>query len=163
MSGFVSNRRLIKYALVYMLGQPTYNRLGTGSGPVFPNVTADPSQQYNKEPFCLVLRAPSLDKKGAVGEQDHTIGFQVIIVLSLENKKRPRQETQDWMDDLEELALTALDEGDWQDALNHAPSPPTNSTWMLNTTKVEQYIGTGQSGRLLICCIDVEVMYTTEL
>lgn len=161
---YISNRRLIKYALVHLLQQVQYDA-GSGGEDAFALVTADPSKEYNQEPFCLVLRAPSMDKKGAVGEQDQTVGFQVIITLELENGQRTRQQTQDYMDDLEELALSTLDEGDWTDALNQAPSPPTISTWILNATKVEQYIGTPPSGagRILICAIDIEVSYTVNL
>lgn len=162
MSAYLSNRLLIKRALVYLLQQVTYDA-GSGAEDAFALVTDDPSQEYKQEPFCLVMRNRSLDQKGAHEQQDHTVGFQIIITLELENAQRTRSETQDYMDNLEELVLDALDEADWNDALNGAPTPPTIPTWLLDAGEVQQYVGEGNSGALLICTIDVTVKYTLDL
>lgn len=157
MSAYVSTARSIKDALVTILGQI---QLDAGSGPeaAFALVTDDPSAAFNQEPFCLVMPAKSDDVKAAVGVQDRTVAFTVIIVLSLENGQRTQPQTYDYMYDLVELTLDSLDNADWADTLNTLGV--NLDTWFLNATKNEIVIGESKGAAILIGTIDVAVSYS---
>jgi hypothetical protein len=160
MSAYLGPTNAIKYALVDLLTAVTYDS-GSGAEPAFAVVTADPNQEFQEEPYCLVWRGRSSSEVVTVGQNDRTVRFSIIIVLSLENGQRTQLQTSDYMDNLTDLAQTALDAGDFTDALSGYET--TINTYIMTAESSEPVIGESKGGAILINTIDVAVKFIVEL
>jgi hypothetical protein len=160
MSAYISPTRALKYALVSLLQTITYDA-GGGPEPAFALVTADPKEEFDQEPYCLVWRAKGRDEQAVVGQNDRTVGFSLILVLSLENGQRTQLQTSDFMDDLTELTLNCLDTADFTDALSDYQS--SVHTYIMTAETNEPVIGESKGGAILISTIDIALRYTFDL
>lgn len=161
MSAFKAVARHIQDAVIELLEGITYD---TGSGPdqAFQLVTSDPGAEFSGEPYCLVYPGKLQTKKAARGLQDRTVNLAIFIELSLEAKSgRTQGETYIYMYDLTELTLNALDEGDYDNALNTEDNTITN--WIMNATVGTMRPAKTKAGVVLLCQIDVSVSYQMDL
>jgi hypothetical protein len=160
MSAYKSKARKLRDALVTVIAGIQYD---TGSGPsqAFQLVTGDPSAAFNQEPYALIYPAPINSTKGATGQQDRNVTFQIIVLLEMENEARTQSQTYNYMYDLTELVLDSLDSGDFHDVLNTAD--PTLGTWLMDASRGTFVPATVPSGTVLLCTIDVAISYSIDL
>ncbi len=152
--------RHIRDALVTLLQGVTYDA-GGGSEPAFGLVTADPSQEFTTEPFCLVYPAMSQDVKGATGQNDRTAAFAIFVMLNMETGTRTQAQTYNYMSDLTDLILDALDEGDFNDSLNISDN--TLGTWLMDASRSDFRPAETKGAAVLLCSIDVAITYSKNL
>lgn len=160
MSAYKSKARKLRDALVTVIQGINYDA-GGGSEPAFALVTGDPSQEFNQEPYALVYPAPINSTKGATGQQDREVTFQILVLLNMETGARTQSQTYDYMYDLTELILDALDAGDFHDVLNTVD--PTLGTWLMDASRGTFVPADTKSGAALLCTIDVAVNYSQYL
>jgi hypothetical protein len=159
---FKSVSRHIRDAVITLLEGVRYDA-GSGAEAAFDLVTNDPSAEFSGEPFCLVYPGKLETKKAAIGLQDRTVNLAVFIELSLESDTsgRTQGQTYDYMYDLTELALNALDEGDFTGVLNTEDNTILN--WIMNATVGTMRPAKTNAGAVLLCQIDVAISYQYDL
>lgn len=161
MTAYKSNARILKDGLLALLSSIQYDA-GNGEGSAFELVTDDPSGAITAEPYALVIPAPWEDIKGPVGQNDRTVCFTIVMLLSLEDKQRTQPQSYNMMEDLTELVLDALDESDFTDGLNQYNPDPKN--WILESPKAHILPAEWKKGgAVLLCRIDVAIKYTKDL
>lgn len=165
MSAFKSQARHIRDAVIQVLQGIQYDA-GSGPEPAFdPDanpVTSNPADELKGEPFCLVYPGKLETKKAARGIQDRTVNLCVFLELSLESSTgRTQAQTYDYMYDLTELVLNALDEGDYTDALHSDDSTIVN--WIMNASVGTMRPAKSKVGVVLLCQIDVAIKYSFDL
>jgi hypothetical protein len=158
-SGFVGNIVGIKNGLLSLLQGVQYDA-GSGAEAAFGLVTDDPSQEFQDEPYCLLLPGDFMDEQVVVGANDYTIPFVVLIMLSLENGQRRQPATYDYMYKLVELTLNTLDTADFTDALNTTTGL---NTYIMQTSKARVAPGETKGGAVLLARIDVSIRYQFNL
>lgn len=152
--------RHIRDALVTLLQGVTYDA-GGGPEPALGIVTADPSAEFSAEPFCLVLPGPIDNIMVTTSQNDRTVHFSVLLMLTMETVNRTRAATYNYMEDLTDLLMDTLDEADFHDQLNTVDN--TIGTWLMATNRGEFVPGESKSGAVLLCTLDVTVSYSKDL
>lgn len=160
MPAYKAKSRKIRDALVTILQGLTYDA-GGGAEPAFALVTGDPSLEFQQEPFALVFPAPILSTKAATGQNDREVQFSLLVLLNMEGGGRTQNSTYNYMYDLTELIMDALDKGDFHDVLNTAD--PTLGTWLMDSSRGTFLPAETKSGAALLCTIDVSVTYSLDL
>jgi succinate dehydrogenase flavin-adding protein (antitoxin of CptAB toxin-antitoxin module) len=160
MSAFKAYARHIRDAVITLLESVTYDT-GNGAEQAFSQVSSDPNAEFSGEPNCLVYPGKLETKKAARGMQDRTVNLCVFIELKLEKTGRTQAQTYDYMYDLTELVLNALDEGDYDGALNTEDSSIAN--WIMNATVGRMAPAKSKAGVVLLCRIDLAVSYQMAL
>jgi hypothetical protein len=160
MSAFAGKILAIEQALLTMLTNLT---LDTGAGPeqLFQIVTDDPSQEINGEPYCELFPDTFKDEKVEVGANDYTIPFNAMIVLKLEKTSRSQPATYQYMYNIVETVLNALDIGDFNNALNGINSGI--GTYLMDTSTVAIRPSKSKSGVILLARLQIAVKYQFEL
>lgn len=160
MPAYKSKARHIRDAVIALLQALTYDT-GGGAESAFALVTGDPSQEFGEEPYALVYPAQITDTKGATGQADRAVGFAIFIMLSTENKQRTQNATYNYMYDLEEIVLDALDSADFHDSLNATDN--TIGTWLMDIQTGGLVPADTKSGGVLLCTINLIVSYSKNL
>lgn len=167
MAAYKSKQRAIKDALVTMLAAIQLDA-GTGAEDAFALVTDDPSKDFDTGyPYLLVFPADTQDEHVVTDESQRIVGYTLIMLIPLEDKDNSyagstgQLAAYNKMYDLSELVLDALDIGDWHSSLNQIDS--SLGTLMVNSSRSGISVGDAKGGSVLICSIDVGVMYTKQL
>ena len=166
MTAFKSVSRHLRDALIEVLQGIQYD---AGSGPeqAFQLVDGNPSDEFDQEPYALVYPADLINTKSQTGEQDRNLQFEIFLLLKLENglnadsSARTQEQTYDYMYDLAELVLNALDEADWNDTLHSDDVTIVN--WILNASRGTFLPAKMKAGAVLVCTIHVSVEYSFDL
>lgn len=160
MSAFKAVSLHIRDAIIELLQDITFDA-GSGAEAAFGLVTNDPAAEFDQEPYCLVYPGKLDTKKAAVGLQDRDVYFAIFIELTLETKNRTQAQTYDYMYNLSELVLNALDVGDFTGVLNTEDSTIVN--WILNASRSTMKPAKTKAGAVLLCQIDACVSYSMDL
>lgn len=148
--------RRIKDALVTLLTGLQY-----GGEDAFQLVTSDPSKEPDQEPWALVFPNEMLSVKGATGQQDRTVSFDILMSLNLEDNARTQSETYDYMYDLTDLVLSGLESSDFHDSLNAIDS--SLGTWILDVPRAQFSPAESKNGLILLCIVNVGLTYSIDL
>lgn len=157
---YKSKSRKIRDALIGILNAVSYDA-GGGAEPAFALVTGDPSTEFAQEPYALVYPAPTLDSKGATGQNDREVQFEILLLLSMQNGQRTQSQTYNYMYDLSELVLDALDEGDFTDALDTQDA--SIGAYLMDAKRSSFIPADVKGGAVLLCTIDVSISYAKNL
>lgn len=166
MAAYNSKPKRIKNGLIQMLSQIQYDA-GGGNEAAFVAVLGKARGDFTGYPIVRVLPDQLLTGKAAVSVNDRTAMFVCQVHLLLEDQDTngtPIDEAAiyDKMYDLTELILDALDEGDFQNALNTIDS--TIGEYILNATRGEWLVATDtKGGAVLVCQVYVEIKYSKDL
>lgn len=150
----------IKNALISVLAGI---QLDAGGGPenAFVQVVGDTSTEFDGYPSIRVMPGELDTQKASVAENERTVSFDLYVHLPLEANPATEAATYDRMYDLTDLIIDALDEGDYQGALNQAD--PTIKTYFLEAQKGDWRVTQSKGGALLLCRLSVNVRYSKLL
>jgi hypothetical protein len=160
MSAYKGMTRKVRDALITILQGITYDA-GSGAEPAFGLVTRDPKSENGQEPYVLIWSIPSRSAVVAVGQVDRTLNYAIFIELTLESTSRTQAQTIDYMSDLTDLTMDALNEADYNGQLHTIDN--TIQNWILTVTKSDFKPAKSKNGAVLLCQIDVCVSYSVDL
>lgn len=120
--------------------------------PAFVTVTDSMTKTFTGYPSVAVLPASQSSSKAAYGQNDRTVAFIVRTYLPVEQDGSEV----DYMYDLTDLLINALDEADFTNALDV-------QTYLLNASRGDWYDTDTEAGPVIMADINVEVTYSKDL
>lgn len=143
--------RAIKDGLIAILQAIQYQ-----GEPAFTEVRGHPRGEFDSYPSVSVLPGDQATEKVAYGQNDRTPSYIIRTQLKATNDGTEF----DYMYELTDLIIDALDSADFDGVLSAAPDvPPVN---ILNASRADWFEGDSQAGPLLICDVDVSVEYSKD-
>jgi hypothetical protein len=163
------NKRF-KNALMGLMTGLTYD-IGNGPGQAFVTVTGDATTEFDSYPIVRVLPGEMDTQKASVAENERTLAYDCYVHLPLENRPTHTVNGQplamsegdivDWMYDLTDIILDALDEGDYHNVLSTYDS--TLPSYFLEAQKGHYTVVGSKGGALLQCVVSLHLRYSKLL
>jgi hypothetical protein len=148
----MAKSKTIKNAVVTLL-----DSLQLDGEPAFLDVKGYPADQFDGFPFVFVEPGDQSSEKAAYGQNDRT----VALVVHTHVPSKTDGSDYDYLYDLTDLILDALDAADFNDSLNELDA--TITSYILNATRGDWYLANAPAGAALAVDINVEVKYSKNL